>query len=877
MKKINTGIVLALSGLLYSAQATADLVITEAMPSSSATVDWFELTNTGASAVSLTGFKMDDSSFDLAKAVALNGIDSIAAGESAVFVEGDSSKVTAFQSVWSGTFSGVRVGNYSGSGVGLGASGDAVAVFNSSGVEQTRQSFGAATSGVSFRWNANNTAATSSAVNDAHGSKSTGSDIGSPGQITGAPVVGTYPEVSGVSEGQAISGVVGDASDYYSSTGLVFTVADTGTPAASLTVNTTSSNPAVATAAAVNNNGTVTLTVTPLSIGYTTITVAVSNGTNITNLNLQYAASNSTTANAATRWLSGRSDLSSIVRVDANTALVADDEPSNLLLAYATNRSGPPLVSFPLSNAQLGTGAGDNCEGVSGSKCDGESDLEAGAKIGNRVFWLGSHSNNKSGKIRPDRWRVFATDLSGSGSGLTTSLAGYYKHLRTDLLAWDQANGHGLGANYLGLVASTVLNLAPESANLNGFSMEGLTFASDNTTAWLGFRAPLVAAPGEAAVTAGSSAGRTHALLIPVTNMNALATSSAGGTAGMATFGAPIRLDLDGRGIREIQRNNAGQYVILAGPPDSATGTAPKDFRLYTWDGSVTPEGAAKNLSLRSADLTGLLGGMAASPEGLLDVPDNLMDASATLGILSDSGDVVFYGDSKAAKDLAEGHRKGRLDSIAIGEAQSCNGGSTASTTSGVFALPNNKWTMFGLPLNPGSTNQVSQIFDELNAVPYGSRWVVYEVDNTLQQYTKLTKTSGMTPGKAYWILTLNGAVNVTMQGTPVSVNEVCRVDVPLHVTGYRNGENAVSNPFAQAIEWVDILIKSGSVYRTPAAAETASVLYGTFIRGPNGSGVSNYVYGTPLSSGSIQPWEAIWVKTKSSFANGTTLSIANP
>jgi hypothetical protein len=362
--------------------------------------------------------------------------------------------------------------------------------------------------------------------------------------------------------------------------------------------------------------------------------------------------------------------------------------------------------------------------------------------------------------------------------------------------------------------------------------------------------------------------------------MNALVTSSAGGTAGTATFGAPIRLDLDGRAIREIQRNTAGQYVILAGPPDSATGTAPKDFRLYTWDGSVTHEGAAKNLSLRTADLTALLGGMAASPEGLLDVPDNLMDATAPLSILSDSGDVVFYGDGKAAKDLAEGHRKGRLDSVALGEAQSCQAGSAASITSSVFALTNNKWTMFGLPLNPGTSNQVQQIFDELPAASYGKKWVVYEVNNTNGTYTKLTTTSAMTPGKAYWVLTLNGSVNVSMDGTPVGVDNTCRFDLPLSKTGRNGGENAVANPYAQAIEWGNVLVKTGSVYRTLADANTASILDGTFTKGPSGSGksgASGYTYGGFQSSGAIQAWEAIWVKTKPSFADGTALSIVNP
>lgn len=114
MKKISTGIALALSGLLYSAQATANLVITEAMSKGSGTSDWFELTNTGTSTVSLTGFKMDDNSFAFVSAVPLLGIDSIAPGESVIFVESPSA---TFSTVWGSAFPNLRVGTYTGNEV----------------------------------------------------------------------------------------------------------------------------------------------------------------------------------------------------------------------------------------------------------------------------------------------------------------------------------------------------------------------------------------------------------------------------------------------------------------------------------------------------------------------------------------------------------------------------------------------------------------------------------------------------------------------------------------------------------------------------------------------------------------------------------------
>ena len=141
---------------VVASSAHAYLRVTEAMSSSGTggTNDWFEVTNYGSSAVDVTGFKMDDNSFSFANSVLLNGITSIGAGESVIFVESTSSSfdVASFQTFWGG-LSGVQIGFYNGSGAGVSFSsnGDGVVVFNASGAEMTaRATFGAATSGSSF-------------------------------------------------------------------------------------------------------------------------------------------------------------------------------------------------------------------------------------------------------------------------------------------------------------------------------------------------------------------------------------------------------------------------------------------------------------------------------------------------------------------------------------------------------------------------------------------------------------------------------------------------------------------------------------------------------------------------------------------------------
>lgn len=132
--------------------------ITEVMSSSGTggTADWIEVTNYGTSAVSMVGLRMDDNSYSFAASVALLGVTSLAAGESAIFFENTAptAPIAAFQSYWSG-LSGVQVGYYNGSGAGVsfGSGGDAAVIFSSTGTEVSlRAAFGPATPGSSFYW-----------------------------------------------------------------------------------------------------------------------------------------------------------------------------------------------------------------------------------------------------------------------------------------------------------------------------------------------------------------------------------------------------------------------------------------------------------------------------------------------------------------------------------------------------------------------------------------------------------------------------------------------------------------------------------------------------------------------------------------------------
>jgi hypothetical protein len=183
------------------AEASA-LIISEVAPwgsgNSPYAADWFEVTNTSASPVSVTGWKMDDNSNSFGVAVALNGISSIAPGESVIFMETASLAArAAFLGVWFGANppAGLQVGTYSGSGVGLGTGGDAVNLYDAGGTLRAAVSFGASPGSAPFATfdNAaglnNALIAQLSAVGVHGGAVAAGdaNEIGSPGTIVNPP------------------------------------------------------------------------------------------------------------------------------------------------------------------------------------------------------------------------------------------------------------------------------------------------------------------------------------------------------------------------------------------------------------------------------------------------------------------------------------------------------------------------------------------------------------------------------------------------------------------------------------------------------------------------------------------------------------------
>jgi hypothetical protein len=178
---------------LSAGKSFANLVITEVMSSSLVTPDWFELTNVGSIAITLTGYRMDDTAPTFATSVLLNGITTIAPKESVVFMETANplTDIPTFRTFWNNLSTSVQVGSYTGSGVGLSSGGDAVNIFDatpSPGNIIATNVFGVATGGSSFEFSANNSVATVSisGINGAYTVPGATANVGSPG-VTAVP------------------------------------------------------------------------------------------------------------------------------------------------------------------------------------------------------------------------------------------------------------------------------------------------------------------------------------------------------------------------------------------------------------------------------------------------------------------------------------------------------------------------------------------------------------------------------------------------------------------------------------------------------------------------------------------------------------------
>jgi hypothetical protein len=284
----------------------------------------------------------------------------------------------------------------------------------------------------------------------------------------------------------------------------------------------------------------------------------------------------------------GMCDASGASFLDADHFIVGNDE-DNILRIY-DKASPDPVKSVPL----------DGFLRLDPKEKNPETDIEASARAGDVIYWMGSHGRNTEGKIRKNRQRFFAVRTTRTAGGNEVTPAGLpYGNLIRDLLHDPKLSGLGL-AGAAGAGVKQDRELAPKRRGLN---IEGLSRMPGNRGLMIGFRNP---------------APSGKALLIPLLNPEAVIFRGES-----AVFGDPVLLDLGGYAVRSIEYvDMLAAYLIIAGHEKGGSG-----FRLYTWSG---------NMNDRAVPFPSETGWMAAekfTPEAFVVFPD-----SGELLLLSDDG-----------------------------------------------------------------------------------------------------------------------------------------------------------------------------------------------------------------------------------------------
>ena len=256
----------------------------------------------------------------------------------------------------------------------------------------------------------------------------------------------------------------------------------------------------------------------------------------------------------------GAADGSAALALDAEHFATASDEDS-VIRVYHRNRGGAPLWSINLTRF------------LEVDEAAPETDIEAGARIGDRAYWISSHGRNQHGHLRPAHYRFFATDIETNGALPQLVPVGQpCKTLLADLVQEAPLAPFNL---------ADAAGRAPKSPR--ALSIEGLCATADNHLL-IGFRNPVP---------------QGRALAVPLLNPDEVIHGQ------RAKFGPPIRLDLGGLGIRDLAYWG-GRYLIIAGPFDGKG-----QSHLYEWKGGEAKPKLLKHVRLKELN-----------PEAIVVYPD---------------------------------------------------------------------------------------------------------------------------------------------------------------------------------------------------------------------------------------------------------------
>jgi hypothetical protein len=250
----------------------------------------------------------------------------------------------------------------------------------------------------------------------------------------------------------------------------------------------------------------------------------------------------------------GMCDASAGAALDETHFVAASDE-ENVLRIFDTHAAGLPVKTVDLTKF------------LDLNPREPETDIEGAARIGNRIYWITSHSRNRHGHDRPDRRRFFATDIVPGALEVRPVGKPCMTFLEM-LVAEPQFRKYRLDA---------ASRLPPKAKG--GLNIEGLA-ATPEGHLLIAFRSP---------VPAG------QALLIPLLNPDAVLDGK------RAQFGPAIELDLEGLGIRDIAWSGK-KYVLIAG---SASGGG--SSQIYSWKGAGKQPKPLKGGKVKSANPEAIL------------------------------------------------------------------------------------------------------------------------------------------------------------------------------------------------------------------------------------------------------------------------------
>ena len=289
----------------------------------------------------------------------------------------------------------------------------------------------------------------------------------------------------------------------------------------------------------------------------------------------------------------GTSDASAAVSIGNDMFVMADDE-NNILRVYK-NIGGLPEFSCDLSVFL-------NVEPEFP-----EADIEGATMIGDRIYWITSHGRNKDGKMRPNRYRFFATKVKIENGNVAIEPVGKSCKTLVHRLVRTQIG------RQLGLDKATRFNeivypkkerekLAPKEQGLN---IEGLCASPDGKILYIGLRNPLIY---------DKVTQQRKAVVLPLNNPAAVIEKG-----DIPVFGEPMLWNLIGLGIRDMAYSHFHKaYFIIAGPSDEGPGLA-----VFCWSGEKeNPPALVRKIS--NSDFT---------PEALIPFKN-----SSRLLLLSDDG-----------------------------------------------------------------------------------------------------------------------------------------------------------------------------------------------------------------------------------------------